>query len=211
MYTQKQQFIIGFHGCDKEIAEKVVNHQIDFKHSKNAYDWLGHGFYFWENNYDRALSFAEFCRDNKGFSKGKIKNPAVLGAVIDLGNCFDLLETKSIKMLELGYDNLKTSHIASKTPLPKNIKATNTDDDLVHRALDCAVIEAIHKFNKSKDKQPFDSVRAAFIQGNPVYPNANFKHRNHIQICVRNTNAIKAFFFPRTKDTDGFKHFSSSS
>ncbi len=27
--------------------------------SENDYDWLGHGVYFWENNEQRALQFAE--------------------------------------------------------------------------------------------------------------------------------------------------------
>ncbi len=26
--------------------------------SKNDYDWLGLGMYFWENNYDRTLEWA---------------------------------------------------------------------------------------------------------------------------------------------------------
>jgi ribulose-5-phosphate 4-epimerase/fuculose-1-phosphate aldolase len=58
MYTSKPSFIYGFHGLDKEIAFRILTQQEDFKHSNNHYDWLGHGVYFWENNYERAVQYA---------------------------------------------------------------------------------------------------------------------------------------------------------
>lgn len=53
------------------------------------YDWLGTGVYFWEHGAKRALRFAH---DQK--KRGKVKNPTVIGALIQLGNCFDLLDTQ---------------------------------------------------------------------------------------------------------------------
>ncbi len=41
MYTKKPSFIYGFHGLDKDIAIKILNKELDFKPSNNAYDWLG--------------------------------------------------------------------------------------------------------------------------------------------------------------------------
>lgn len=65
MYTRRSGLILGFHGCDKSIRDKVINESgFMLKKSENDYDWLGHGIYFWENNHERALHFAEELRDN---------------------------------------------------------------------------------------------------------------------------------------------------
>jgi len=52
------------------------------------------------------------------------------------------------------------------------------------------------------DMVPFDSVRAAYIEGEELYPNAGFNDKNHIQLCVRNPNCIKGFFMPRDYDNE---------
>lgn len=51
--------IIGFHGCDESKANPLVNDPDTISFSKENYDWLGHGLYFWENNCDRALELAK--------------------------------------------------------------------------------------------------------------------------------------------------------
>lgn len=84
LYSRRTNLIIGFHGCDEDVANKVVMGEDNLKASENDYDWLGHGVYFWENNQERALQWAV---DNSKRKGSNIKNPAVLGAVIDLGFC----------------------------------------------------------------------------------------------------------------------------
>lgn len=51
--------IIGFHGCEKSIAERVIIGKTDLMPSDNMYDWLGGGIYFWENDPIRAFEFAK--------------------------------------------------------------------------------------------------------------------------------------------------------
>ena len=58
MYTIRPNLILGFHGCDKSTVDKVIQGVVDLEDSDNKYDWLGHGIYFWENDYDRALEYA---------------------------------------------------------------------------------------------------------------------------------------------------------
>lgn len=82
MYSTKTGLILGFHGCDQTVADKIIAGKDSLKESKNEYDWLGHGIYFWENNPSRALDYAKFLKRNPGRSKSKIKKPSVLGAVI---------------------------------------------------------------------------------------------------------------------------------
>ena len=69
-------------------------------------------------------------------------------------------------------------------------------EDLLLKELDCRVIESLHKVRLDNGDRPFDSVRGAFMEGKEIYPNAGFKEKNHIQICIRNPNCIKGFFHP---------------
>jgi hypothetical protein len=62
------------------------------------------------------------------------------------------------------------------------------------RHLDCAVLEFLHSTIKELRLDPFDSVRGVFVEAEPLYENAGFNRRNHIQICVRNLDCIRAFF-----------------
>jgi hypothetical protein len=67
---------------------------------------------------------------------------------------------------------------------------------LTIRPLDCAVIEIIHASNRESGKPEFDTVRGVFFEGDPLYPNAGFREKNHIRICVRTPRSIKGFFRP---------------
>ena len=69
--------------------------------------------------------------------------------------------------------------------------------DLLNRKLDCAVINAIHEFNAGHGIQEYDSVKAAFWEGEELYETAGFREKNHIQICVRNPQCIIGYFLPR--------------
>ena len=52
MYDFRPNLIIGFHGCDDEVKQKLINSSSSIQISQKPYDWLGHGMYFWENNHD---------------------------------------------------------------------------------------------------------------------------------------------------------------
>lgn len=66
-----------------------------------------------------------------------------------------------------------------------------------NRALDCAVIQFIHKSNIEEGKESYDTVRCAFPEGDEAYEGASITSRLHIQVCVKNTNLIKGLFLPR--------------
>ncbi len=58
MSSTLPSFILGYHGCDRSVAEAIFSgssaHLIS---SQNEYDRLGHGIYFWENSPQRALNY----------------------------------------------------------------------------------------------------------------------------------------------------------
>ena len=72
--------------------------------------------------------------------------------------------------------------------------------DLVIRRLDCAVIDYIQVAREQEGEPAFDSVRAPFIEGSPLYENAGFHERTHIQICVRKPERIIGYFRPLLPD-----------
>ena len=195
MYKTKPSFIYGFHGLDEDIAIDIVTGKKDFKLSENSYDWLGKGVYFWENNFSRA---EEYALEDSQRKHTKIKNPFVLGAAIDLGNCFDLLSQEGLEVLRCAYDGLKKSLEEEGLALPTNSAFGKNDFDFRKRELDCAVIRWAHEM-AIQHEEPFDTVRAAFFEGEELYPNAGFKSKNHIQIAVLNPNSIKGIFLPRAK------------
>ena len=193
MYSSLPGFILGFHGCDEHVAEKVLSGHERLLHSINDYDWLGHGIYFWENNPGRALEYAETIRRHPECVRNPIRRPAVIGAIIDLGNCLNLLESKSVSIVKQGYISLMEMQRKSEfAELPENKKMEDGFPMLRH--LDCAVMEMVHACRKAEDESEFDSVRAMFPEGENIYPNSGFLEKNHIQVCVRNPNCIKGYF-----------------
>jgi hypothetical protein len=192
MYSRKPTIVVAFHGCDLSVRNQIINQKSELKPSTNDYDWLGHGCYFWENDEPRALQFAQEAAQRNG----NIKEPAVLGAYIDLGYCLDLMESKYLAMLKPAYTHLKDTIGNMEKKIPENRK--DLSGDYLLRDRDCSIIEALHLLRIDDNQTPFDSVRGVFWEGEDLYPGAGMKEKNHIQICVRNINCIKAFFIPRT-------------
>ena len=195
LYNKTSPYIIGFHGCDEAVAKELLSTgNPTFKMSTNEYDWLGSGMYFWENNPLRAESF---IREVQKRNPKKIKNPTIIGAVLDLGNCLNLLEERYINLVQQSYRDLSEASMELKLPLPINKPAHPNDHDYLLRNLDCAVVEFLHSSRKlTGDDDEFDSVRGVFIEGQNVYPNAGFHEKTHIQIAIRKKELIRGYFRP---------------
>ena len=196
LYANRPNLTIGFHGCDQSLVDKVIAGKENLLASTNDYDWLGSGIYFWENNEERAMEWAVELSKRPGSS---VKQPAVIGAIIDLGYCFDLTDTAYLKELKKSYDFALEFSRISGIPMPVN-KTLGNSTDLLLRKLDCYVIQTTHRINREANKRAYDSVRGVFWEGKPLYPNAGFAEKNHIQICICNPNCIKGYFLPRNVD-----------
>ncbi len=195
MYEVLPSFVLGFHGCDLSIAEDVFAGKRILQPSANEYDWIGHGIYFWENSPTRAAAYAQQLKLRPGRSRGKVRQPAVIGAVIDLGHCLNLLNAEAIDLVTQAHSQLTEAMHTAGAPMPVN-RAPRGSADLLLRNLDCAVIEFVHKLRAQDQSSPFQSVRAAFIEGEPIYQTAGFHRQTHIQICVRDPACIKGYFRP---------------
>jgi hypothetical protein len=183
-------FVLAYHGCDRHVGERLIGGE-SFKSSDNDYDWLGPGVYFWEANPLRGLDWA---REQAKRKRSHIKDPYVVGAVVDLGNCLGLSTAWGIAMIRKAHAVLVESAMASGLSLP-----TNSAEGFI-RKLDCAVIRRVHTIiDESGALEPFDSVRGIFIEGRPAYEGAAFAEKTHIQIAVRNLECLKGVFrVPKT-------------
>jgi hypothetical protein len=179
--------IIAYHGCDAEIAERLLRGE-PFKKSQNDYDWLGEGIYFWEYGADRALRFAN---DQKG--RGKLESPAIVGALVQLGRCFDLMDTRFTDELPLAFEMFKKVHQQTGRPLPEN-RGKTPDKLLRHR--DCGVLNFYLRWLWEKHGRSYDSVRCGFVEGRPAFDGSGIRHQSHVQIAVRNPACVVGVFRP---------------
>lgn len=190
VFKRQPGLVLGFHGCDRSVAERVLDGSVrHLSPSRNEYDWLGSGIYFWEADPWRAWDFAKECVERRHLTQGRIDTPYVVGAVIDLGHCFNLLEIEALRELQRAHQLYVGLSKLGNTQLAKN-----TGADMGSRKLDRAVVEMLHAFRQAAKLPKYDTVRAAFMEGGELYEGAGFHSKNHIQIAVRETACIKAYF-----------------
>jgi hypothetical protein len=185
------RMVVAYHGCDAGTAERLLLGD-PFKPSENDYDWLGNGIYFWEYGSDRALQFAR-----EQMARGRAREPVHVGALIQLGNCFDLLDTRFTRNLLIGYESWVETSRAEGLSLPQN---AGPAPDHKLRYLDRAVLNWYLGLCEREGRR-YDTVRCAFFEGRPVYPGAGIFEQTHIQLAIRNPSCILGVFRPTQEET----------
>ena len=189
-------FVLGYHGCDRSVADDVLGGGVTLKPSDNDHDWLGDAVYFWEHNPERAYRFALDVSRRPHNDRQRIVKPAVVGAIIELRRCVNLLDATGIVAVADAYQQLTKGVDATGLPLPKSIGGS----DRLRRYLDCAVIRELHRARAEAGDPPIQTLRAAFVEGSPLYPDAGFNARMHIQLCVRDLACVRGYFRPLGED-----------
>lgn len=184
MHRLTSSFVLGYHGCDRAIGERLLQGE-EFLPSNNDYDWLGPGVYFWEANPRRGYQFAVEAAHRAGSS---IADPFVVGAIVDLGLCLDLTTARGIALMQAAFESLQNSAASVQKALPVN------SPDFLRRNLDCAVVRRLHSILAKSPAGPVDTVKGVFTEGAPAYPGAGFLEKTHIQIAVCHHSCIKGVF-----------------
>jgi hypothetical protein len=178
---QFARIVVGYHGCTEEFARELLLGNLpirEWRPSANVWDWLGHGIYFWEHSPERALRWAR----ERYRTRGQIAS--VIGGVVQLGRCFDLLNEEVTAILADRYHELARTFADEGRSLPRNRGRQGK-----RRDLDCLVIN--HCLDElQKTGTEYDTVRGAFLEGKPAYPGAGFSRESHIPIAVRNSACI---------------------
>jgi hypothetical protein len=184
--TKYRRVVVGYHGCDAQLAQRVLAGECQLLPSTNEHDWLWHGIYFWEFGYDRAVRWAQERAAKRGVPG------AVLGAVIELGACFDLLDTRATRERASWAEILAGELEKLCVPLPRN-----TGGDFKARKLDCAIINYTLKM-LSQQGTTYQTVRCGFVEGPPVFERGAVRTaiqlETHIQVAVREPQQIVKFF-----------------
>ena len=138
-----------------------------FQLSRNAYDWLGDGVYFFQDGPLRAWQWA---REQHG------DGAAVIGADIRLVDCIDLLDLGWNEVLSHAYDRYAASLRETGQRLPSQTGGAHQ--------LDRAVVNyAVGSLREVGVR--IACVRSAFLEGEPVYPGSSFRSQSHVQVAVR--------------------------
>ena len=163
------RIVVGYHGTDMGRARKVLATG-RFAPSENDYDWIGHGVYFWEFAPLRAWQWA---RRRYG------SDASVIEAQIELGYCLDLTDVRFTDSLRAAYEGLREAHARTGTPLPVNRGKA--------RCLDCLVINYVC----SAILPECETVRAPFLEGDPIYDGSALLTQSHVQLVVRSSSCIR--------------------
>jgi hypothetical protein len=160
-----------------------------FSASDEADEWFGKGIYFWEYAFKQAWWWA---RDYKRYAR-----PAVVGALIQLGNCFDLLDPQNVILARLLHDEFKHRLAQQGVPIPANVRH--------RRNLDCGVFNYIYQ-TSDKVAEPIESARGVYIPtptAKRAWPGSWISEEAHVQVCVRTAKAIRSVWHVRPDGTYG--------
>jgi hypothetical protein len=174
--------VLGYHGCTSSFAELILSGKAgiaDWRASKNSYDWLGDGIYFWEHAPERARAWRR-----RG---DKTNHSSVIGAVIQLGVCLDFTDIRSTELLAIQYQELVEDYSNQNRALPRNENG--------RQILDCLVVNQLIQ-KSSAISERFQTVRCPFLEGEAAFPGSGILKESHIQISVIDRSCILGVFRP---------------
>ncbi|MCC6623557.1 MAG: hypothetical protein IT385_20015 [Deltaproteobacteria bacterium] len=171
--------VVAFHGTRRQAAESLVSGE-PFGPSQNDDDWLGHGIYFWEYAPQQAWWWAE--------RRYGPEDAAVVGALVRLGSCFDLLDPANIEVLQGAHDEL-SSEIAR---IGGSLRANANN----HKYLDCRVFNWLFAV-VAQGGWNIESTRAVFVpmiggRQPRLWPRSGVFSGAHIQLSIREPRNILA-------------------
>lgn len=191
--NQFGRVVLGYHGCPANRPESLkfirgliagTNSVSDWRPSSNEYDWLGGGVYFWEYGPNRAKQWAGVDGE-------------VIGALIQLGNCFDMTDPGCESLLRITYEKMASTYASRGMSLPTNEAAAGFARKLDRLVVDQAMSIADEaNVTAGRSDIAFQTIRSAFEEGDAAFPGSKLRTRTHIQIAVRDYACILGVFRP---------------
>lgn len=162
--------LMCYHGCSRDTAEDILANKAGITPSRNKWDWLGSGIYFWVDSWARGVDWA---LNGKGIS-----DPYVVGAYVQPGLCLNLSDFAVSDQVLEAFNLFETASIDTGFKLPRN-------KDFFQRNLDCAVLEFLHILREDRNLPPYETILGVFEEGEEIYNGSFFKQKTHMQLVVR--------------------------
>ncbi|MGH3850313.1 MAG: hypothetical protein ACRDRT_11510, partial [Pseudonocardiaceae bacterium] len=163
--------VIGFHGTNHAAVPHLLAG--DIGQSDEHFEWLGSGFYLWQDSPWRAQ---EWAVDRFG------DDAAVVVARVSLDSCLDLLNPRWHEVIA-DADGRYVNNCLNQGRTP----ALNRPSG--NRARDCAVINW-YCDRSAQEGLRIRSVRAIFEEGEPIFEASAIRALSHTQIAVRDPSVI---------------------
>jgi hypothetical protein len=162
--------LTGHHGTSRKTADMILAQ--GFTISRNSYDWLGDGAYFWQDAPLRALEWARIAFGAEG---------VVLEASIEIRDFINLLDTEWMSWLADVYDQyLREQKTAGKVLPVQTDKSHRLDREVINFGVSILEESGI----------PVKGVIGAFREGRPVFTNSALFTQSHVQIAVRDLSLV---------------------
>lgn len=171
MNIKKQTKFYGYRGTSKKWGEKWEKYR-QLKFSAGEDEYLGHGYYFFENDYNEAVNWAKYVR------KIKPNNIAIIFADIETNNILDLIDGKTYQQ-----------YIKVINSYKKKFKY-DSDPPIINTPYDCNIINLLTKrYNYDMVRGPF---HPKYKEGLRLTENGETRMmKTHIQLCILNKDIIK--------------------
>ena len=140
-----------------------------------TFDFPGKGIYFWEYAPKQAWWWASKFKKNR--------NPAVVGSIIRLGQCLDLLDPVNVAALKAFHDKTLSKWNVAGLEIPRNGNQ--------HKKLDCAIFNLLY----DQSDAAIETARAVYVptqSAKRAWKRSWIYEEAHIQICVRKPENILA-------------------
>jgi hypothetical protein len=124
---------------------------------------------------------------------------AVVGSMIRLGRCFDLLDPVNIATLKTLYDEFIRNYLIVNKAPPKNNAHS-------HRYLDRAVFEYAYSALNDQTGGRIDTCRAVYVPADKskrIWRGSSISEESHVQLCVRNPKRILGTWLVRPRFHEG--------
>jgi hypothetical protein len=184
-----------YHGTTVELAKRIFD-QRKFKVSRNTYDWLGPGVYFYQDSPLKALAWAQRYAVEE-CAKGTAA--AVIAVDIDLSSSFDIFRPENHEILVEVHRQTKANptelqNVKQHRPVLRredgerfhlfNSQPLGHDRLMGNNFVDAKTVSRAIQIVTDKRQVAYNCARYFFWEGKELYSGSYFFDHSNLQLCI---------------------------